>query len=185
MERLTIGGVVLVLLLCADGTRVEAQDIASSFDQLAVLVKPGDKITAVDATGRETKGRIGTLSRDALIVVTSAGPRKLGEVDVATISQRRSDSLTNGAIIGAIAGAAYFITGAALLHDSDGGDVIVPAAIVGGVVFAGMGAAAGVGIDALIARRQVIYQKPAARSRVNVSPLLGHGRRGAAVAVTF
>ena len=105
MKQLTIGG-VLFLLLCAGGTRVEAQQVASSFDQLLVLVKPGDKITVIDVTGRETKGRIGGLSRDALILVTSAGPRQLGEVDVAAISQRRDDSLTNGAIIGAVAGAA-------------------------------------------------------------------------------
>ena len=183
MKHLTIGG-VMFLLLCAGGT-VEAQEVASSFDQLAVLVKPGDKITVVDVTGRETKGQIGKLSRDALILVTSAGPRQLGEVDVATISQRRGDSLKNGAIIGAVAGTAYFVTMVALLSDSDGGDVIIGTAIAGGVLFAGMGAAAGVGIDALITRRQVIYQKPAGRSRVSVSPLFGHRRRGAAVTVRF
>ena len=42
MKALTTGGAVF-LLLCAGGTRVEAQGVASSFDQLAVLVKPGDK----------------------------------------------------------------------------------------------------------------------------------------------
>jgi hypothetical protein len=63
--------------------------------------------------------------------------------------------------------------------------VIVSTAIAGGVLFAGMGAAAGVGIDALIARRQVIYQKPGGGSTVSVSPLLGHGRRGAALSVKF
>lgn len=184
MKHLTIGGIVF-LLLCSGGTRAEAQEAASSFDQLTVLVKPGDKITVVDVTGRETSGRIGKLSRDALILVTSAGPRQLGEVDVATISQRRGDSLKNGAIIGAVAGTAYFVTMVVLLGDSDGGEIIIPTAIVGGVLFAGMGAAAGAGIDALILRRQVIYQKPAGRSRVAVSPLLGHGLRGAAVTVTF
>ena len=166
------------------GTRVEAQEVASSFDQLTVLVKPGDQITVVDVSGRKTKGRIGKLSRDELILVNSAGPRRLGEVDVATISQRRDDSLMNGAIIGAVAGTAYFVTGVVLLSDSDGGDVIIPTLIAWGVVTAGIGAAAGVGIDALISRRHVIYQKPA-RSRVSVSPVFGRGRRGAAVTVTF
>ena len=184
MQHLTIG-VVVFLLLCAGGTPVEAQEVASSLDQLAVLVKPGDTITVVEVNGRATTGRIGKLSRDALILVTPAGPRQLGEVDVATISQRRGDSLKNGAIIGAVAGTAYFVTAAALLRDSDGGDVIIPTAIAGGVLFAGMGAAAGVGIDALISRRQVIYQKPAGRSSFSVSPVFGHGRRGAAVRVTF
>jgi hypothetical protein len=188
VKALTIGGAVF-LLLCAGGTRVEAQGVASSFDQLAVLVKPGDKISVVDVTGREAEGRIGTLSRDALTLVTEAGPRVLGEGDVAQIRQRRDDSLKNGAIIGAAAGTAYYLTAylimASLLGDSDGGEVIVGPAVAGGVLFAGMGAAAGVGIDTLITRRQVIYQKPGGGSSVSVSPLFRHGRRGAAVSVKF
>jgi hypothetical protein len=184
MKALAIGGVVFVLL-CAGATRGEAQEVASSFEQLAVLVKPGDSITVVDVAGRETEGRIGKLSRDALILVASAGPRQLGEADVVTISQRRGDSLRNGAIIGAVAGTAYVVTALALLSDSDGGEPIIPAAIAGGVLFAGMGAAAGAGIDALITRRQVIYRQPSNEKRVSVSPLFGHGRRGAAITVRF
>jgi hypothetical protein len=184
MKALTIGGAVF-LLLCAGGTRVEAQGVASSFDQLGVLVRPGDKVTVVDVTGREADGRIAKLSRETLTLITDAGPRQFGDADVARIRQRRGDSLTNGAIIGAAAGTAYFLTMVALLGDSDGGEVIVSTAVVGGVLFAGMGAAAGVGIDSLITRRQVIYQKPAGETRVSVSPLFGHGRRGAAVTVTF
>jgi hypothetical protein len=173
------------LLLCAGGTRVEAQGVASSFEQLGVLVKPGDKITVVDVTGRDLEGRVGKLSRDTLTVTTPAGPRELGEVDVAEIRQRRDDSLKNGAIIGAVAGAAYFVTAAALLSDSDGGDVIVGTAVAGGVMFAGLGAAAGVGIDALITRKQVIYRKSAHGTTVGLAPLFGRGRRGAAVTVKF
>jgi hypothetical protein len=184
MKALAIGAGVF-LLLCAGGTRVEAQGVASSFDQLGVLVQPGDKISVVDVTGREAEGRIGKLSRDTLTLVTKAGSRQFGEVEVAKIRQRRGDSLLNGAIIGATAGTAYFLTGLALLGDGDGGDVIVGTAVAGGVLFAGMGAAAGAGMDALITRRQVIYQKPAAENRVSVSPLFGHGRRGAAVTLTF
>jgi hypothetical protein len=184
MTTLTIGGAV-VLLLCAGGTRVEAQAVASSFDQLGVLVKPGDTISVVDVTGSEAEGRIAKLSRDTLALITETGPRQFGEVEVATIRQRRGDSLTNGAIIGAVAGTAYVLTALALLKDSDGGDIIVSTAVVGGVLFAWMGAAAGVGIDALITRRQVIYQKPTGETKVSVLPLFGHGRRGAAVTVKF
>lgn len=184
MKLLTLTGAVC-LLLCAGGTRVEAQGVASSFEQLGVLVKPGDKITVVDAAGREAEGRIGTLSGERLTLVTPAGPRDLGEVDVGEIRQRRGDSLKNGAIIGAAAGTAYFVTLAALLSDTDGGDVIIGTAIAGGVVSAGMGAAAGAGIDALITHKQVIYRKNPRQNSVSVSPLFGRGRRGAAVTLTF
>ena len=184
MKSLTIGGAVF-LLVCAGGTRLEAQGVASTFEQLGVLVKPGDKISVVDVTGSEAEGRIGKLSRDTLTLVTKAGPRQFSELDVARIRQRRDDSLLNGAIIGAVAGTAYVLTALAVLGDSDGGDMIVGAAVAAGVMFAGLGAAAGVGIDALITRRQVIYQKPAGVNKVSLAPLLGHGRRGAIVTVRF
>ena len=183
MKHLTIG--MVCLLLFAGGTSVDAQELASSFEQLAVLVKPGDKITVVDVAGRETQGRIGKLSPDALILITSTGSQQLNEVEVTAITQRRDDSLLNGAIIGAVAGAAYFGTAMALFAGIDDGEVIIPTAIAGGVLFAGLGAAAGVGIDALFSRRQVIYRTSAPRSRATVSPMFGHGRRGAAVTVRF
>ena len=185
MKRTTIAGAVF-LLLCAGATRVEAQRVASSFDQLSVLVKPGDKITVVDVTGREAEGRIGSLSRDELTLVTNAGLRQLGEVDVARIRQRRSDSLQNGAIIGAAAGAGYGLALLALLSStSDGGGPIPSGVVTGMVVFTGMGAAAGAGIDALITRRQVVYEKPGGGGKVRISPLFLHGRRGVAVSVKF
>ena len=185
MIRTTIGGAVF-LLVCAGATRVDAQSVASSFDQLSVLVKPGDKITIVDMTGREAEGRIGTLSRDQLTLVTKAGTRQLGERDVAKIRQRRSDSLQNGAIIGAAAGAGYGVAVLTLLAATDDGGGPIPIGVVTGmVVLTGMGAAAGAGIDALITRRQVIYEKPGGGSHVSISPLFLHGRRGVAVSVKF
>src|SRR5215208_2493140 len=74
------------LLLHGFATRLDAQELASSFEQLAVLVKPGDKITVLEASGTETSGRLQTLSRDRLMVATTAGPRPLTEADVVTIS---------------------------------------------------------------------------------------------------
>jgi hypothetical protein len=185
MIRTTIGGAVF-LLLCAGATRVDAQRVASSFDQLSVLVKPGDKISIVDMTGREAEGRIGKLSGDELTLVTTAGARQLGERDVAKIRQRRSDSLQNGAIIGAAAGAGYGLAVLALLASMDDGGGPIPIGVVTGmVVFTGIGAAAGAGIDALITRRQVIYEKPGGGGQVSISPLFLDGRRGVAVSVKF
>jgi hypothetical protein len=174
---------LLLLLVCAN--RAAAQTVASTFDQLRVLVKAGDKISIVDAAGAEVSARLMTLSHDTMALDTESGPRLLGEADVVQIRQRRQDSLVNGAIIGAAAGTAYVVTALAVLSDSDGGDVIIASAIAGTVMFAGMGAAAGAGIDALIARRQVIFQRAASGGRVSVSPLVRRGGLGAVVAVRF
>jgi hypothetical protein len=120
MQHLTVTGGV-VLLLCLGGPRVEAQGVASSFDQLSVLVKPGERITVVDLAGREAEGRIGMLSRDRLTLVTPFGSRELGEVDVAQIRQRRGDPLQNGAIIGAAAGVGYGMALLAIVASADDG----------------------------------------------------------------
>ena len=188
MKQLTTGAAVF-LLLGAGAGQLEAQGVASSFHQLAVLVKPGDKITVVDTAGREAAGRIGQLTRDTLTLVTPAGARELVEADIEQIRQRRRDSLRNGAIIGAVAAVACYsglmvIAQAGGFGDTGGG-LIVSSVIRGGVLWAGIGAAAGAGIDALIERRQVIYRKPGGGNRVGVSPLFGGGRRGAAITVTF
>lgn len=175
----------LFLLMCGGAARVEAQAVASSLDQLTVLVKPGDTITVLDVTGAEAEGRIGTLSRDALILATEAGPRKLLETDIARISQRRGDSLKNGAIIGAVGGAAYGLTMLALAFSIDDGDVHPAGVVAGMALFTGIGAAIGVGMDALIVQRQVIFERPVAKGRVSISPLVGQGRRGAAVSIRF
>ena len=184
MRHLTVAGAVL-LFFCAAGASVKAQGVAATFNQLGVLVGPGDKITVIDGAGRKTDGRIGTLSRDTLTLATAAGTRALGEADVAEIRQRRDDSPMNGAIVGAVAGTAYFVAMASLLSDSDGGDIIIGTAIVGGAMFAGMGAAAGAGLDALIKSKQVIYRKRSGNTSFNVSPFFGHARRGVLVAVKF
>jgi hypothetical protein len=184
MKHLAVGS-ALCLLLCAGPGPAEAQGVAWSFEQLGVLVKPGDKITVVDAAGTRADGRIGLLTGDTLTLATPAGLRNLAEADVTEIRQRRQDSLTNGAIIGAAAATGYFLTMLAIFGDDDGGGVLVGPAIAGGVMFAGMGAAAGVGIDALITRKQTIYRKNSRPSKLTVSPLVGRGRRGVAVSVRF
>lgn len=126
------------------------------------------------------------LSRDLLTLITEAGPRLLSEVDVVRIRQRRDDSLRNGAIIGAAAGAGYGLGILAILASVDDGGGPIPAGVVTGmVVFTGIGAAVGVGIDALITRSQVIYRRLSGPNRVSVSPLFGSGRRGAVITVTF
>ena len=174
-----------MIVFCVGATRVDAQGVASTFDQLTVLLKPGDKITVVDVTGKEVEGRIGMLSRDKLTLGTPAGPREMGEADVAQIRQRRGDPLQNGAIIGAAAGAGYGLAMLAFVASmSDGGDPIPISVVTGMVVFTGIGAAAGAGIDALITRRQVIFQKRG-ENKFSVSPLFGRGRRGGAVTLKF
>jgi hypothetical protein len=184
VKHLSVAGAVW-LLIGTGAVPVAAQDVASSFEQLGARVAPGDRIAVFDVTGRRTEGRVGTLSNDRLTLVTPAGPRELTETDVTQIRQRRRDSLMNGALIGAASAGAFFLAMATIVPTGDGGDVIVSSAIRGAVRFVALGAAAGAGIDALITRSQVIYRTPGTGVDVRITPLIGRGRQGAAIAVRF
>lgn len=59
MKTVTVAG-AMWLLLCAGGTRVEAQRVASSFDELGVLVRPG-------ASRRAQAGEYDTFARTHVI----------------------------------------------------------------------------------------------------------------------
>ncbi len=167
----------LLLLIVASAAPAAAQT-ASSFEQLAVLVESGDRITVTDSTGREQTGRIVDLSPSALALVIDGARRDFREAQVQTIVQWRQDSLKNGAWFGFVLGAAL---GAPALNPR--ADITAPALSLGLLAAAGIGV--GVGIDALLPSRQVIYQSTGTARRVTVVPLVGRDRRGLAVSFGF
>ncbi len=170
--------VAAALLLLAPAA--SAQGIARTFDQLQLLVRPGDTVTVRDAQGNETSGRIDSLSASTLTLGRGDTRRDFREADVTTIRQRRQDSLANGALWGLVSGAGVALIPIALCGDDC--DIVVAAIIP---VYAGLGAGIGVGVDALIARRQVIFERARAAAGFRMAPLVGRGRRGVMLAVTF
>ena len=67
------------LLVIATAPMVEAQVLASSFNQLQVLVKPGDTVRVTDGTGVEVRGTIGALSPSSLEMVIEGNRRIFAE----------------------------------------------------------------------------------------------------------
>ena len=169
----------LSLLIAASGTSAGAQT-AASFEQLALLVDSGDRITVTDSAGHERTGRVVDLSPSALGLVIDGVRRDFREAQVHTISQRRPDSLKNGAWFGFAVGAAIGATAFMPRYDITGGY----AAMVLGL-YAAAGTGIGVGLDALVRSRQVIYRSTGTARRVTVAPLLAGDRRGLAVALGF
>jgi hypothetical protein len=110
-------------------------------------------------------------------------PNGSWERDVTTIRQRRGDSLRNGALWGVASGAAVSGTLLALIWESgdSGGEA---AAFV--AIYSGIGAVIGVGVDALIVRRQVIYERPVTgAAKLSVAPVFGARRQGVLVTMRF
>jgi hypothetical protein len=159
-----------------------AQGIARTFEQLEVLVRPGDKVSVTDASGTEVTGRIVNLSTSAITLTLSGREqREWAEHEVTRIRQRRGDSLGNGAVLGLAIGGG--LSAAMVAAYWEPGDNAGEAAVVI-AIYAGIGAAIGTGVDAMIVRKTLIYQ-PRTTARLSVGPLVSQGRRGAAVSWRF
>jgi len=158
---------------------------ATSFEQLQLLVKPGDTVTVTDSSSQISKGRIAELTNSSLRLVVGGVVRDIAATDVSEVKQRRSDSLGNGARNGAIAGAAFGTLSAILADcnsDSCAGERV---AVIGVTTFFGVGI--GVGVDALITRMHVVYRRPLGRTsvRFNIAPVIDKRQKGIALSVRF
>lgn len=147
-------------------TTAGAQQPAHSFDELTPRIQLGDTVYLVEGSGRETKGRIATLSDIALTMSVDGTRREFIAGDVQRIERRTRDSVRNGLLIGAAAGALVgFRVGKAA--DSPAcprsGIECGQGAAIGTVGGAFWGAVGGWIADALIRKREIIY---AAHDRV-------------------
>ena len=171
--------IAIGLTVMAVTSVAHAQGIAGSYEQLRLLVRTGDTLSIVDANGNEATGKILDLSSSSLALQIKGSRVEMLEGDVRTILQRRQDSLGNGALWGLGTGASLGFLAGSQFGGPGLGTIVA-------LVYGGVGAGVGVGIDALIAGRQVIYAKPGASStRVRVSPLLSRDRHGAQLSVRF
>lgn len=169
----------LVLLLLVAAT-ADAQQVAGTFDQLRVLVKPGDTLTITDTAGQRLRGKLAELSSASLVLEVSGTRRVFPGTEVDIIEKRGSDSLKNGALIGLSVGAGVFgpFAGAST---GDWGYGALAAVLYGGI-----GAGIGVGVDALIEGQRVIYAaSPSTRTSFHITPILSRSRKGVLVTVVL
>jgi hypothetical protein len=164
-----------------------AQAAATSLSELRLLVRNGDSVSVVDPTGKTATGRIAELSTSSLRLLVDGHTREFTQNRISEIHQRRSDSLANGAIIGALAGAGVGITGVVVVtskgcYGCSWDSPAIPVGVVG--LYSAMGAGIGVGVDALIRRRTVIYSSaPMGRTTTRVSPTLRPDQKSVRVAI--
>ena len=171
---------LIALIGLNPGVRAEEQSPAlraTSFDQLSVLVRPGDTVTVTPDSGKPFSGRISSLSSSGLTLLVGKELRPLQESDVATIRHRRQDSLSNGALWGLGAGAAAGFSTCGFCHPG-------PGLMMAGM-FGGIGAGIGVGIDALIKGNVVVFQRRDSGRRVTVMPQLAKSHKSVNVSVSF
>ena len=117
-------------------------------------------------------------------MLDAGGTKTFAARDISIVRERRRDSLKNGAIIGVIPGAIFGLFVGGFASETGTG------AAIGAVVVGALGAAVGVGIDALIPGKKVVaYWAPRstgpAPPRVSLAPLITPRTKGVALAFSF
>jgi len=176
------------ILLIAPALAV-AQEPVTSFEQLGMRLKPGDRIWVTDAKGREVEGRIQRVWADALTVDTEP-PSTFPARDVSLIRQTTPDSLWNGTLIGLGIGAAPWCIAAAASHEP--GMSVGVECLEGTVVFGSIGALIGLAIDAGHGKKLTVYRAPstpgtggASHARLSIVPVITPRMKGVALSYSF
>jgi hypothetical protein len=164
--------------------RGEAQELAGSFEQLRVLVKPGDTVSVLDRAGQEVRGTISELSSSALALTVAGNRRRFLEGDIDAIRKRGPDSLANGAKWGLAAGAGLgLLAGISLAAEYDeGAEPTSPCSRSPTARWAPVPAR---GIDALVSSDRVIFARRDTVSKLTVGPMLRRGRTGFLASLRF
>ena len=150
-----VAALAVVAILTSVGD-AGAQELAGTFDQLRVLVKAGDRIRVIDTSGLDIRGTIADIGSSSLALVSDGTRRDLAERDIATIYQRRPDSLANGALWGFGIGAGLGLAGGIALSDIGSSAAIIP---IFTLLYGGIGAGIGTGLDAMVSAERVIYAR--------------------------
>jgi hypothetical protein len=162
--RLAVAGVVVLLGL---GTTVAfAQTDAEVRGTILQRTNIGDRITVTTRDGARMRGRL-VAATDALVVEHDSDRRTFTFTDIDRVSRSKNGVLL-GAIIGTAAGVAVGLPVRTYLNNETGdGDQAL-------WVFVAIGAATGIGLDALMASERTVYSRPNSRqSTFAVTPVKG------------
>jgi len=156
-----------------------AADSARSFDELRMRLKPGDTVWVVDAQGHEVKGKLHELSSTSL-TMDSWGRKTFQAEAVRLVKQKKAHPFGRGALIGFGAGA--LIALALIAQEPDEASGVEP------LILGGIGAGVGIGVAALIPRKEfVLYRAPGSSNpgSVSVAPVVAPRARGIALRFVF
>ena len=179
--RLCSGFLSLALaLMWASATG--AQPIAASLGELKGLGSAKSTVTVTDTKSQEFRGTIADASELFLSLRIGSEIRRFAAAEIRSVRVRKEDSLANGALIGAAVGGG--LTSLMFLDNECRDDPVRYQAVA---VYAGLGALAGLGIDALIHGNVVVYAAPAlgAQHILTLAPIVARGRRGVQLMVEF
>lgn len=172
---------LLLLFSASTGAAVSARAPQGAERNLETISIPGMTVWITDADGREEKTRIVGVSGDIVTTTTGDEIRRLRTTDVMRVRVRHSDSVINGALIGAGAAVASGLLLCRMMEPWETcRDNVGPMFKIGAI-----GAGIGVGIDALIRGRKTIYEAARGATRLRAAPIVARHARGLQVSLSF
>jgi hypothetical protein len=158
-----------------------AQTSGGSSTNLEATLRPGMTVWITVAGKREEKARIVGVSGDVVTAAAGNDIRRLRTTDITRVRARHSDSVINGALIGAGAAVASGLFLCTLTEPWENcRDDVGPIARIGAI-----GAGAGIAVDALIRGRRTIYEAAHGSVRMFAAPLITPHTRGVQVSFSF
>ena len=169
---------LLILFSASTGSAASAQTPEPS---LETVLTPGITVWITDSGGREEKARIVGVEGGIVTTAAENDMRRLRTADVMRVRVRQSDSVIDGALIGAAGAVVPALLLCRLTEPWENcRDDVGPMLRLGAI-----GAAAGIGIDALIRGRKTIYQAAPPSTRLYAAPIVTRHARGLQVTLSF
>jgi hypothetical protein len=171
---------LIILFFASTGSAALAQTPGQS--TIGTTLTPGTTVWVTDSSGREEKMRIVAVSNDGITADAGDGVRRLRISDINRMRMRKSDSLVNGALIGAGAAVASGLFFCSLMEPWD---VCLNNNVGPMLRTAALGAGIGIGIDALIRGRRTIYEAGAGSMRLEAAPIIARRAGGLQLSISF
>jgi hypothetical protein len=172
---------LLFLFSASTGSAVSAQTPQGPEHGLETTLIPGRTVWITESGGREEKTRIVAVSGDTVTITAGDDIRRLRTTDVMRVRVRHSDSVLNGALIGAGAALASGLLLCSLTETWENcRDDTGPMVRIGAI-----GAGLGIGIDALIRGRRTIYEAGHGAARLRAAPIVSRRAAGLRVSLSF
>ena len=116
----------------------------------------GETIWVTDASGREVKGKLRTLSSTFIVLDADGARREFPAAQVGRVDKTQRDSLRNGVLWGALAGFVGGAASCALNPECAGDESGARVSVALGLLGAGAGAGIGAAVDAHLSLAPIV-----------------------------
>jgi len=158
---------MVCLLLFIWPGRTQAQEPATSLDQLNLILKTGDKVAVFDQSGNKTTGRMNRFTSYEFELKVGEKVQTFAQKDIRRITRDKPDSPLNGFLIGAAIGFGVTLPLNLAIADCDETGLAFASSGIWALSGGGIGAL----VDAFVYKKQVVYARPRSSVAWSIGPV--------------